>query len=98
MLPAYFAAPYQTSPEIVKRWSNEVQEAVQSRAALVQFHALALLHQVCYLNVFLNLTIQMTCLIQMACNAQRNNFKLKNHKCGHKTKSQIILEHVKPLF
>ncbi|XP_047952983.1 coatomer subunit gamma-2-like, partial [Salvia hispanica] len=36
----------QTTPEIVKRWSNEVQEAVQSRAALVQFHALALLHQV----------------------------------------------------
>ena len=36
----------QTSPEVVKRWSNEVQEAVQSRSALVQFHALALLHQV----------------------------------------------------
>lgn len=36
----------QTTPEIVKRWSNEVQEAVQSRAALVQFHALALLHQI----------------------------------------------------
>ncbi|XP_010526924.1 PREDICTED: coatomer subunit gamma [Tarenaya hassleriana] len=36
----------QTSPEIVKRWSNEVQEAVQSRAALVQFHSLALLHQI----------------------------------------------------
>ncbi|CAI0377270.1 unnamed protein product, partial [Linum tenue] len=36
----------QTNPEVVKRWSNEVQEAVQSRAALVQFHALALLHQV----------------------------------------------------
>ncbi|CAL9223125.1 unnamed protein product [Arabidopsis halleri] len=35
-----------TNPEIVKRWSNEVQEAVQSRAALVQFHALALLHQI----------------------------------------------------
>ncbi|KAB1207270.1 Coatomer subunit gamma [Morella rubra] len=35
----------QTNPEIVKRWSNEVQEAVQSRAALVQFHALGLLHQ-----------------------------------------------------
>ncbi|KAI8006875.1 Coatomer subunit gamma-2 [Camellia lanceoleosa] len=35
----------QTNPEIVKMWSNEVQEAVQSRAALVQFHALALLHQ-----------------------------------------------------
>ncbi|KAG5247757.1 coatomer [Salix suchowensis] len=36
----------QTNPEIVKRWSNEVQEAVQSRAALVQFHALALLQQI----------------------------------------------------
>ncbi|KAH9696111.1 Coatomer subunit gamma [Citrus sinensis] len=36
----------ETTPEIVKRWSNEVQEAVQSRAALVQFHALALLHQI----------------------------------------------------
>ncbi|XP_077215233.1 coatomer subunit gamma-2-like isoform X2 [Tasmannia lanceolata] len=36
----------QTNPEIVKRWSNEVQEAVQSRAALLQFHALALLHQI----------------------------------------------------
>ncbi|CAL9151207.1 unnamed protein product [Musa hybrid cultivar] len=36
----------QTNPEIVKRWSNEVQEGVQSRAALVQFHALALLHQI----------------------------------------------------
>ncbi|WVZ19916.1 hypothetical protein V8G54_007238 [Vigna mungo] len=30
----------------IERWSNEVQEAVQSRAALVQFHALALLHQI----------------------------------------------------
>jgi len=36
----------QTSPEVVKRWSNEVQEAVQSRSALVQFHGLALLHQI----------------------------------------------------
>lgn len=36
----------QTNPDIVKRWSNEVQEAVQSRSALVQFHALALLHQI----------------------------------------------------
>ncbi|KAL1203657.1 Coatomer subunit gamma [Cardamine amara subsp. amara] len=35
-----------TNPEIVKRWSNEVQEAVQSRAPLVQFHGLALLHQI----------------------------------------------------
>lgn len=36
----------QTNPEIVRRWSNEVQEAVNSRAALVQFHALGLLHQI----------------------------------------------------
>jgi coatomer protein complex subunit gamma len=36
----------QTNPETVKRWSNEVQEAVQSRSALVQFHGLALLHQI----------------------------------------------------
>ncbi|GAQ90422.1 coatomer gamma subunit [Klebsormidium nitens] len=34
------------NPEIVKRWSNEVQEAVNSKAPLVQFHALALLHQI----------------------------------------------------
>ena len=40
----------QTNPEIVKRWSNEVQEGVQSRSALVQFHALALLHQVSLLH------------------------------------------------
>ncbi|KAK3240866.1 hypothetical protein CYMTET_49332 [Cymbomonas tetramitiformis] len=36
----------QGSPEIVKRWSNEVQEAVQSKNPLVQAHALALLHQI----------------------------------------------------
>mmetsp|Transcript_11362 Transcript_11362/g.15467 ORF Transcript_11362/g.15467 Transcript_11362/m.15467 type:complete len:917 (+) Transcript_11362:38-2788(+) len=36
----------QTAPEIVKRWSNEVQEAVQSKSPLVQAHALALLHQI----------------------------------------------------
>ncbi|KMZ56280.1 Coatomer subunit gamma-2 [Zostera marina] len=36
----------QSNPEIVRRWSNEVQEAIQSRAALVQFHALSLLHQI----------------------------------------------------
>ncbi|CAH8320237.1 unnamed protein product [Eruca vesicaria subsp. sativa] len=35
-----------TNPEIVKRWTNEVQEGIQSRSALVQFHALALLHQI----------------------------------------------------
>ena len=32
--------------DIVKRWSNEIQEAVNSRNPLVQFHALALLHQI----------------------------------------------------
>ena len=31
--------------EIIKRWSNEIQEAVQSRNAMVQFHAIALMHQ-----------------------------------------------------
>ncbi|KAE8667416.1 Coatomer subunit gamma-2 [Hibiscus syriacus] len=45
----------ETNPEIVKRWSNEVQEAVQSRAALVQFHALALLT---------NCSSQLSCLDQ----------------------------------
>lgn len=30
--------------EIVKRWVNEVQEAVQSKDHHVQFHAVALLH------------------------------------------------------
>ena len=38
------------NPEIVKRWSNEVQEVVQSRAALIQFHALGLLHRVYFQN------------------------------------------------
>lgn len=32
--------------DVVKRWSNEITEAVQSKAPLVQFHALALLHQI----------------------------------------------------
>ena len=32
--------------EIVRRWTNEIQEALQSKVALVQFHALALLHRV----------------------------------------------------
>jgi len=36
----------QTAPEIVKRWSNEVQEAVQSKNPLVQAHSLALLHMI----------------------------------------------------
>ena len=30
--------------EVVKRWSGEIQEAVQSKHAMVQFHAVALLH------------------------------------------------------
>lgn len=30
--------------DIVKRWSNEIQEAVQSKHPLVQFHAVGLLH------------------------------------------------------
>jgi Adaptin N terminal region len=30
--------------EVIKRWLNEVQEAVTSRAPMVQFHAVALLH------------------------------------------------------
>eukprot|EP00217_Crustomastix_stigmatica_P014394 CAMPEP_0183795972 /NCGR_PEP_ID=MMETSP0803_2-20130417/6653_1 /TAXON_ID=195967 /ORGANISM="Crustomastix stigmata, Strain CCMP3273" /LENGTH=902 /DNA_ID=CAMNT_0026040537 /DNA_START=42 /DNA_END=2746 /DNA_ORIENTATION=- len=32
--------------DIVKRWSSEVQEAVQSKQPQVQFHALMLLHQI----------------------------------------------------
>lgn len=34
------------SPDIVKRWVSEVQEAVNSRNVMVQYHALALLHQI----------------------------------------------------
>jgi coatomer protein complex subunit gamma len=34
------------SPEIVKKWVSEVQEAVNSRNLMVQYHALALLHQI----------------------------------------------------
>ena len=30
--------------DIVKRWTNEIQEAVQSKHSMVQFHAVALLH------------------------------------------------------
>lgn len=35
-----------TSPEIVKRWVAEVQEALQSKHPMVQYHALGLLHQI----------------------------------------------------
>ena len=33
-----------SSAEIVKRWTNEIQEAVNSKHTMVQFHAVALLH------------------------------------------------------
>ncbi|KAF2075932.1 hypothetical protein CYY_002780 [Polysphondylium violaceum] len=34
------------SPEIVKRWVNEVQEAVNNKSNMVQYHAIALLHRI----------------------------------------------------
>jgi len=34
------------SPEIVKRWVNEVQEAINNKANMVQYHAIALLHRI----------------------------------------------------
>ncbi|CAI9293933.1 unnamed protein product [Lactuca saligna] len=42
----YFDLMIKTNPEILKRWNNEVREVVQSRVALVQFHALIQLHQI----------------------------------------------------
>lgn len=33
-----------TCPEVVRRWLGEVQEAAQSRQAMVQYHALGLIH------------------------------------------------------
>lgn len=33
-----------SNAEIVRRWTNEIQEAIQSKHAMVQFHAVALLH------------------------------------------------------
>eukprot|EP00611_Tribonema_gayanum_P013774 TRINITY_DN24994_c0_g1_i2.p1 TRINITY_DN24994_c0_g1~~TRINITY_DN24994_c0_g1_i2.p1 ORF type:complete len:854 (-),score=272.22 TRINITY_DN24994_c0_g1_i2:124-2685(-) len=36
---------FNTSPDVVKRWNNEVQEALSSPNEMVQFHALALLYQ-----------------------------------------------------
>lgn len=35
-----------TSADIVKRWVSEVQEALQSRSVMVQYHALGLLYQI----------------------------------------------------
>jgi len=37
---------FRTSPEIVRRWVNEVQEAVNSSSDMVQFHALSLLYKI----------------------------------------------------
>jgi coatomer protein complex subunit gamma len=34
------------SPEVVRRWANEVQEAVASDNHMVQFHALSLLYHI----------------------------------------------------
>mmetsp|Transcript_4629 Transcript_4629/g.5947 ORF Transcript_4629/g.5947 Transcript_4629/m.5947 type:complete len:950 (+) Transcript_4629:67-2916(+) len=34
------------SPEVVRRWTNEVQEAVQSNCEMVQYHALSLLYEI----------------------------------------------------
>eukprot|EP00614_Pseudopedinella_elastica_P025042 CAMPEP_0172623630 /NCGR_PEP_ID=MMETSP1068-20121228/130491_1 /TAXON_ID=35684 /ORGANISM="Pseudopedinella elastica, Strain CCMP716" /LENGTH=948 /DNA_ID=CAMNT_0013432273 /DNA_START=44 /DNA_END=2890 /DNA_ORIENTATION=- len=33
-------------PEVVRRWTNEVQEAVQSSSDMVQYHALSLLYEI----------------------------------------------------
>lgn len=37
---------FQTCPEIVRRWINEVQEAVNSSSEMVQYHALSLLYKI----------------------------------------------------
>jgi coatomer protein complex subunit gamma len=37
---------FKTSPEVVRRWVNEVQEAVNSSSEMVQFHALSLLYKI----------------------------------------------------
>lgn len=37
---------YKISPEVVRRWVNEVQEAVSSQHEMVQYHALSLLYQI----------------------------------------------------
>jgi len=52
-LPSVSSAPLTSSvhlmrqsPEVVKRWVNEVQEAVNSDNIMVQYHALGLLYQI----------------------------------------------------
>ncbi|PAA77939.1 hypothetical protein BOX15_Mlig030230g3 [Macrostomum lignano] len=37
---------FRSSQDVVRRWSNEVQEAVNSDSVMVQYHALGLLHQI----------------------------------------------------
>lgn len=37
---------FQSCPDIVRRWNNEVQEAVNSSCNMVQYHALALLYKI----------------------------------------------------
>lgn len=37
---------FRASADVVRRWSNEVQEAVNSDSVMVQYHALGLLHQI----------------------------------------------------
>ena len=37
---------YPKCPEIIRRWVNEVQEAVKSDAEMVQYHALSLLYEI----------------------------------------------------
>lgn len=37
---------HKKSPEVVRRWANEVQEAVSSESSMVQYHALGLLYQI----------------------------------------------------
>ena len=37
---------YATSPDVVKRWVNEIQEALTNKSKMVQYHALALLFRI----------------------------------------------------
>ena len=37
---------FRTCPEVVRRWINEVQEAVNSSSDMVQYHALSLLYKI----------------------------------------------------
>ncbi|VBB35528.1 unnamed protein product, partial [Acanthocheilonema viteae] len=37
---------FRKNPEVVRRWANEVQEAISSDSNMVQFHALGLLYHI----------------------------------------------------